>query len=372
VFLSYYLSSNIFPNTSALEYAFVGGLSISCAMLVSPLATHLARVFSTRLVLNLGALLETLSLISASFAKETWQLCLSQGVCFGVGMGFCFVGSVGVISHWFERRRSLVNGIAAAGSGFGGLVYSLATGRMIPQLGFPWAMRILGILCFVVNLTCGNLLRVRYHATNANQSAFHLPLLKRLDFVLLLLWGMLSVLGYVALLFSLSSYAVAVGLTQQQGSIASALLNLGQALGRPIVGVLSDFLGRLNVALACTFLAGLFCLVIWPFATSMGVICFLAVLVGMVAGTIWAVAAPLAAEVVGLSDLPSALSIFWLVLVPPATVAEAIALELREKDNQKPYLHVQILAGLAYIGAGLCLLWLKAVFISRQRRGKDK
>ncbi|KAI6787170.1 hypothetical protein KC350_g18854, partial [Hortaea werneckii] len=128
VFLAHYLATNTFPNATSLEYAFVGSLSISCAMLVSPAATYTTRVFGTKTTLFTGIAFETASLIGASFAYEIWQLFLSQGICFGIGMGFLFVGSVGIVPQWFTTRRSLANGFATSGSGLGGLLYSLATG----------------------------------------------------------------------------------------------------------------------------------------------------------------------------------------------------------------------------------------------------
>lgn len=88
VFLAYYLNNNYFPNTSALTYAFIGGLSISQAMMIAPLATHVIHLYGTRVCLHLGVFFETLSLIGASFATQKYQLILSQGVCFGWGMGF--------------------------------------------------------------------------------------------------------------------------------------------------------------------------------------------------------------------------------------------------------------------------------------------
>ncbi|RAL17226.1 MCT family MFS transporter [Aspergillus homomorphus CBS 101889] len=358
VFLSYYLSHDVFPNTSALSYAFTGGLSISCALLVAPVATYLIHVFGTRLTLNLGVFFETLSLIGSSFATQRWHIFLSQGVCFGWGMGFLFVGSVGIIPQWFSRRRSLAMGINAAGSGLGGLMYSLAVGAIIPRLGLPWAFRILGIIACVVNLVCANLLRDRNQAVGSRHQAFALPLLKRPEFLLFLGWGVFSMLGYVALLFSVANFALSVGLTSHQGSVVSALLNLGQGLGRPFVGMFSDRLGRINIATFLTFLCGLFCLVIWTFARSMGVVCFFAVLVGTVAGTYWATVTPVLAEIIGLRDLPSGLSITWLVLVPPCTVSEAIALLLRDNHaRDSVYLRVQIFTGFMYIGGSLCL-WL--------------
>ncbi|KAJ5640519.1 hypothetical protein N7528_000144 [Penicillium herquei] len=359
VFLSYYLSSNVFPNTNALDYAFTGGLSISCALLVAPLATYLIHVYGTRLVLNMGVFFETLSLIGSSFASQKWHIFLSQGVCFGWGMGFLFVGSVGIAPQWFQKRRSVAMGITAAGSGLGGLIYSLAVGAIIPKYGLGWAFRILGIVSCVVNLVCGNLLRDRNKLVGSRFSAFHAPLLRKPEFLLFLGWGFFSMLGYVALLFSVANFALSVGLSSHQGSVVSALLNLGQGLGRPFVGMFSDTFGRINIATFLTFMCGLFCLVIWTFADSMGVVCFFAVLVGTVSGTYWATVSPVLAEIIGLRDLPSGLSITWLWLVAPCTVSEAIALELRRNtaDGGTSYLHVQIFTGVMYICASFCL-WL--------------
>lgn len=358
MFLAYYLANEVFPNTSPLMYAFTGGLSISCALLVAPLATYLIHLLGIRVVLNMGVFFETLSLIGSSFVTQRWQIFLSQGVCFGFGMGFLFVGSVGITPQWFHRRRGLAMGINAAGSGLGGLIYSLAVGAMIPRLGLSWAFRILGIVACVVNLVCANLLRDRNKAVGSRFKAFHLPLLKRPEFLLFLAWGIFSMLGYVAILFSMANFAVSVGLSAHQSSIIGALLNLGQGLGRPFVGMFSDKLGRINIATFLTFLCGLFCLVIWTFARSMGVVSFFAVLVGTVAGTYWATVAPVLAEIIDLKDLPGGLSITWLVLVPPTTVAEPIALLLRDNNSiDRVYLYVQVFTGLMYIAAAVCL-WI--------------
>jgi MFS family permease len=319
VFLAYYLSNNVFPGATPLHYAFIGGLSISQALIVSPLATLTTRVFSTRTTLLIGVVLEAASFIGASFATRIWHLFLTQGLCFGWGMGFLFVGSVGIAAQWFTTHRSLANGISAAGSGIGGLMYSLAAQAMIKDIGLPWAFRTLGIIAFVVNTSCALLIRDRNKQIGSTLLSFDWRLFKRMEFVGLMSFGVFSMLGYVVLLFSLPNYARTVGLTAKQGSIIGALLNLGQSLGRPPIGYFSDSIGRLNMATSMTFLCGLFCLVIWMFAKSFGVIIFFAMLGGTVAGTYWAVVAPVTAEVMGLKRLPSALSITWLVLVLPTT-----------------------------------------------------
>ncbi|KAJ8061112.1 hypothetical protein OCU04_010186 [Sclerotinia nivalis] len=359
VFLAHYLANNTFPGATSLEYAFVGGLSISLALFTAPVATTCTRKFGTQITLAIGILFETAGLLGASFAYEIWHLFLSQGVAFGFGMGFLFVGSVGVVPQWFSKRRSLANGISAAGSGLGGLIYSLGTNAMIQSIGLGWAFRILAILAFGVNTICTIMVRDRNKAVGSVQKAFDTQLFKRPEFLLLLGWGFFSMLAYIVLLFSLPNYARSIGLSAKQGSVIGALLNLGQGLGRPFVGGFSDVTGRINMAGACTFLAGFFCLVIWIFAKSYGVLIFFALIVGTVSGTFWATIAPVGAEVVGLKVLPSALSMTWLVLVIPCTFSEPIGLKLRASSGDI-YLHAQVYAGCMYIGAAMCMWGVRA------------
>jgi MFS family permease len=357
VFLSHYLTHNTFPNTSALAYAFIGGLSISQAVLIAPLATRVVHSYGTRVCLHLGVFFQTLSLVGASFANQKYQIILSQGICFGWGMGFLFVGSVGIIAQWFTKKRSLANAIAAAGSGFGGLTYSLATQRMIDTLGLGWAFRILGIVSCFVNLICSNLLRDRNKAVGSRHEAFDIQMLKRPEFVLLQGWSIFSMLGYTALLFSLPNYAASIGLSAKQGSIIGALMNLGQGLGRPLMGLTSDRYGRINIAFLLTFLCSIFCFAFWVPTKGMGLLSFFAIVGGALSGTFWATIAPVGAEVVGLRDLPAALSITWVVMVPPTTVSEPIALELRREGRANVYIHAQIFVAMMYLGGALCL-WI--------------
>lgn len=249
-----------------------------------------------------------------------WQLFLSQGACFGLGMGFLFAGSVTVTPAWFSRRRSLAMGIVASGSGFGGLVYSLLAGALIEGVGLAWTFRALGAIALAANLAAVLLIRDRNKEIGATLLAFDWRMFRRGEFLLFQAFGVLSMFAYVVVLFSLPNFATkALGLTPRQGSVVGAVLNLGQALGRPPIGYFSDTLGRLNMAGLMTLLPGLLCLLIWVFTNSYSLLLFFALVGGMVAGTFWAVVAPVGAEVVGMRQLASALSITWVVLVLPCT-----------------------------------------------------
>lgn len=342
------------------------------AQFIAPVATITTRKWGTKASLAIGIILQTAALLGASWATEIWQLFLSQAVCFGFGMGMQFSSTVGIIPQWFGRRRSLANGIATAGSGIGGLIYSLATSAIIQRWGTAWAFRILAIVSAAACSFSAILMRDRNKVIGAVQIAIHASPLKRPEFLLTLAWGWFSVLGYVALLFSVPSYATTVGLTVSQGSILGAMFNLGGGIGRPFIGYVSDSFGRINTALVCTFLAGLFSLAIWIPANSFGVLIFFALVGGAVAPTFTTTVAPVGTEVVGLQLLPSALSIVWLAVVIPSTFAEPIALWLRT-DNGTNFLHAQIYTGFMFLGAAISLWLVRAWKISElQKAGADK
>ncbi|KAG8165039.1 hypothetical protein KVR01_005314 [Diaporthe batatas] len=355
VFLAYYLNSNAFPGSSKIAFAFVGGLSISIALLLAPLATICIRKYGTRTCLQIGVVLETAAFIGASFTHEIWHLVLSQGIAFGAGMGFLFTASVGLIPQWFHEKRSLANSIGTAGSGFGGLTYSLAAHAMIENLGLSWAFRILAILAFVVNGVCSFLARDRNKEVGAIHQAFHKDLFKKFELYLYLAWGFFSILGYIVVVFSLASYASAVGFTANQGSIIAAIFNLSQGLGRPVIGLFSDRVGRINIAALSTLTAGVAAFFLWIFAGKFFAGAIVYALFGAFAGCIWPCIAPVAVEVVGLQLLPSVMSITWLVLVLPATFAEVIGLSLVE-PGKDGYLHVQVYTGAMFVTA-FAALW---------------
>lgn len=289
MFLSYYLTSNTFPGSTYIDYALVSGLSISQALLISPLVTYTTRSYGTRTSLYIGACLEALALVGASFSNSIWQLFLSQGLCSGWGMGFLFLGTIGVVPQWFTKKRSLAAGLASAGAGTGGFVYNLSVNSMIRNISLPWAYRILAIVAFTTNITCAFFIKDRNRQIGAVQKTFDYKLFTNVNFLALATWSVLSIIGYVILSFSLPSYAVSIGLSQRQGSIVGSLLNVAQAVGRPAMGYLSDHFGRYRVTALASTACGLCCFFIWIFARNYGVLIFFAIMSGLFVGNNWAV-----------------------------------------------------------------------------------
>lgn len=283
-------------------------------------------------------MLKTAALIASSFTKQVWQLFLAQGLCFGWGCSFLYVGAIGIVPQWFNKRRSYATAIASAGSGIGGMCWSLGTQAMIKKIGLPWAFRGTAIVTCVLNLVCALLMQDRNHHIVPNQKAFDLSLLKRPELLLTIAWACFSTLGYTMIIYSLPENALKLGLTTEQGAITGALANLGMGIGRPTIGFLSDRFGRLNMVTGATFLCTLYCLCIWTSATSYAQLLVFSILGGTVLGTWWAVSqclerpliknrltfvsqtiAPVLVGGVGFQNLPAALSIVWTVVVLPNT-----------------------------------------------------
>ena len=238
-------------------------------------------------------------------------------------MGFCFVGSVGIVAQWFTKRRSFANALAAAGSGFGGLTYSLATDAMIRNLGLAWAFRILAVIVFMVNGICSLVIRDRNKAVGEVYVAFHKELFRKLEFYLFLSWGFFSMMAYTIAVFSISDFGSVVGFDIKQGALLASLFNRGcsprlltcnrlltvllvsQGLGRPMIGLVSDSFGRINIAAIGTLISAFAALFLWIFAGKAFAGAVVYSLFGAFAGIIWATVAPLGVEVIGLQLLPS-------------------------------------------------------------------
>ena len=54
-----------------------------------------------------------------SLSSQYWQVFLAQGVCVGVGSGFLYVPSLGVLSSAFSTKRAVAIGIATSASSLG-------------------------------------------------------------------------------------------------------------------------------------------------------------------------------------------------------------------------------------------------------------
>ncbi|KAF8461808.1 major facilitator superfamily domain-containing protein [Gautieria morchelliformis] len=329
IFLCFYRQNAFFPGATDIHFAFIGGLSVSISMICAPFVNYLSKRFNFKVPLVMGLLFLVTSQIFAGLSTRIWALFLTQGVLFGMGLGFLWIPAFPLTNQWFSKRRALAGGVFAAGSGAGALTLSLTTQVIIQRLGLKWAFFINALISLVILVPVIFLLKSRVRIIQAKFEPIQYQLLSHPGFLYVWLWGFFINLGYILALYTLATYSTSgLGFTQAQGSSLQAILAVGQIVGRPIAGTVMDRFGRINVAAIITFISGLSCLVIWMFSTTYGLLAFFAVVQGMFGGIFWGASGPITTEIVGLTGLGSALSILWLTVAIPCTFAEPIAVWL--------------------------------------------
>ncbi|NWI86754.1 MOT3 protein, partial [Pitta sordida] len=92
--------------------------SIMLAMLygTGPVCSIMVNQFGCRPVMLIGGLLASAGMILASFTTNIIELYLTAGVLTGLGMALNFQPSLIMLGTYFDKRRPLANGLAAAGS----------------------------------------------------------------------------------------------------------------------------------------------------------------------------------------------------------------------------------------------------------------
>ncbi|XP_036159445.1 monocarboxylate transporter 4 [Myotis myotis] len=92
--------------------------SILLAMLygTGPLCSVCVNRFGCRPVMLVGGLLASLGMVAASFCRSVIELYLTTGVLTGLGLSLNFQPSLIMLNRYFNKRRPIANGLAAAGS----------------------------------------------------------------------------------------------------------------------------------------------------------------------------------------------------------------------------------------------------------------
>ncbi|KAJ4358696.1 uncharacterized protein N0V89_003280 [Didymosphaeria variabile] len=311
-------------DAKTLDFAYIGGLNFSMAMLVAPLTNLATRRVSVKLPMSLGIAFFCGGFLAGSFSTKIWQLYLFQGVFVGWGVGLVWVPANAIIPQWFTTKRSLANGICAAGSGIGGLIMCFSTEAMLSSLGLAWTMRITAVIIVVVLVPATVLIQPCITDDQPHQRMFDWHLVKRYQVLLLLAWSLVIMFGYITLMFSLSDYTLSIGKSQRASATVAAVLNLGCAIGRPFIGFASDRYGRIRVAGIITFACSLLVFTVWLPTMSFAALLVFAFTGGAALGIFWVAIGPLAAEVVDLRDVTSYLSLSSLTVVLPCSCKLAL------------------------------------------------
>lgn len=247
--------------------------------------------YSPKIILLAGLSLVVLGYFLLSVVVNVWQFYVVMAICFGLGI--TSLGSFTVqrlTVSWFDQRRGLALSLVILGASMSGMVMPTVTVWLQEHLGWQNSLVALGVLIAAVlyPLTMALLkdspesIGVQPDGAVA-QSPMTGPvfstreILSRLSF-----WSIVFVFGAILCVFTTVTmhgfgHAKDLGLTDYQAAGGFFAMSLCAAVGKPIVGVLTDYLGvRPSIWFSLVMLS----IGLWALAEAST---FIAVLIGFAA-----------------------------------------------------------------------------------------
>src|ERR1700730_11427236 len=329
VYQEYYVK-NKYGNE--FQISFVGSLSAGLEFGFSLIPATIISKFNKgfKIVLLLGIILCTISLLLSSFYNKLWQLYLIQGIIFGIGASFIFVSISIITPLWFSKSKALAIGIGASGSGIGGFVYSILTRKLINFIGIKWSLRTLSGIQFIVGLIIVMILKLPEN-TVLTRKHINLKPIKEKGFIIWILVVTLYAFTFMNPPNYISSYATFIGLTPDDGALFISIISISNAVGRILIGFISDKLGHINTGISCFFITTLSIFLIWTFSNSWTMLIIFSIIFGFFNGSYFTLATPISMNIAGLPNLPSSISLIYFATAIGTTFSPPICGILLDK-----------------------------------------
>lgn len=261
VYQSYYESGAMF-NRSSSDISWIGALQAYLVFLVGLFAGPIYDRGYFKSLIVFGCLAITFGHMMLSLCSQYWQVILSQGFVIGIGAGCLFVPCASIMPSYFRAKLGLAMGLASAGSSFGGVIYPIMLNRLMDQVGFAWATRIIGFVVFGTLMIPIAVMKMRFKAPKA-RALIDVSAFKDRPYVLFLVATMVGFAGLNVAVFYTSFYPLNLGLADSSLSFYMvAIFNAASTLGRILPNALSDLIGPFNTITPCAILTGvtLFCM----------------------------------------------------------------------------------------------------------------
>ncbi|XDA81104.1 hypothetical protein R6Z07F_011080 [Ovis aries] len=224
--------------------------SILLAMLygTGPLCSVCVNRFGCRPVMLAGGLLASLGMVSASFCGSIIQLYLTTGVLTGLGLALNFQPSLIMLNRYFNKRRPMANGLAAAGSPV--FLCALSPLGQVLQDHYGWRGGFLILGGLLLNCcVCAALMRPLEAPRQSSGSGpapqrpprrlLDLSVFRDRGFVIYALAASIMVLGLFVPPVFVVSYAKDLGVPDTQAAFLLTILGFVDIFARPTAGFIT-------------------------------------------------------------------------------------------------------------------------------------
>ena len=301
-----------------------------------------------------------------SLSTEYYQLLLAQGICSPLGASAVLYPAMSTVVTWFHKKRALALGIMVSGSSLGGVIFPILVQKLIPQIGFPWTMRVSAFLILGLLVFATFTVRSRIPPTPRPFSV--MDFIKPFGEPAFATVSIANFFGFLGLFIPfnfITLSAISLGMSINLSNYLLSILNVGSIFGRIFPGWAADKLGRYNIQIVMCTVSFILNLALWLPARGNVPIIIFAVLYGFASGTFVSLAPAIVAQIT--SDMRQigtrTGSMFGLVSFA-ALIGNPIAGALLSDDNDQ-YLYLQIFTGVA-IAVGTAFFVLSKSLCKRQ------
>ncbi|XP_036381315.1 monocarboxylate transporter 4 [Megalops cyprinoides] len=337
--------------------------SILLAMLygTGPLCSILVNRFGCRPVMMVGGLFASLGMILASFSTSILHIYLCTGVITGLGLALNFQPSLIMLNRYFNEKRPLANGLAAAGSPVA--LCCLSPLGQVLQYQYGWRGGFLILGGMLLNCcACGALMRPLLPPKKTKDEETQTkaveekkkPKPKLLDFtvfkdrgfVIYTVAASIMVLGLFVPPVFVVSYAKELGNEDTKSALLLTILGFIDIFARPTCGIIA---GLKWVRPRCVYLFSFAMIfngttdIVGSMSKDYASLVVFCIFFGISYGMVGALQFEVLMAIVGTDKFPSAIGLVLLmeaiaVLVGPPSAGRLL-------DSTKVYMFVFLLAG---------------------------
>jgi predicted MFS family arabinose efflux permease len=226
----------------------------------------------------------------------------------GVGVGLCFVPSVGAVQACCSKNPTVAGGIAAAGIGLGTLVLPPLAQLMIVHVGWRLALKVLATFAGCAALAALPLsgtgtMNGRYRVPLQSNGSFRpAELLRSRRFILLYAAQLIVSLVAFVPFAHLVLFARRMGWSAATGGYLIGMIGIGSLCGRLLLSFIAEPLGSCRAASLCAVSMAVALGLLLP-ATTRWELCGCAALFGLSYGGVIGLTGPIVAEVLGVRGI---------------------------------------------------------------------
>ncbi|MFP3483848.1 MAG: MFS transporter [Caldivirga sp.] len=218
------------------------------------LGGYIADSRGPRLIGVIGGTLAGLGMITASMVSNIAQFYILWSIG-SIGVGFVYGVSINLGVKWFSGSRGLATGLINMGFGIGASLFNPAISILISRGEYRFSMVLLGVLMLIVIMPL--MATAKYPPTSTKRIRF-----SEIPPGFWLILASFSLMGVPLQLASSSLSVIGEGYGYLIVAVASSLLPLFSGIGRPIIGSISDKLGRRRTILAVGLVLTVFTMIL--------------------------------------------------------------------------------------------------------------